>query len=340
MTPRDLLLARLAQAVPSAKALTHAQFALEHGLDAEARQILVSGIRNKGWTRSSLWSLLPSTMNEASDYWEIRALYMAAPKNAKSLPAALRAVARAACMANLHDEARLLLRRMCLNARPLPKIAEEGEGDFSKRAAVALADLRQSCVVFGTTPFLISGTLLGYVREGAIIGWDKDIDVGVFGTAESLGELGEKLAANSAFHVRRIDFVEKRLRVRHWNGVDVDIFLHYQEGDKVWHDGSVTRWWNSPFELKTVEFIGVEQSVPVDPERYLEENYGNWRVPDPHFDARYDTPNLEVTDTDYRDSLLYFSLADAIRKGNEIKKQRYKDMLLEIDSHKAWLARI
>jgi hypothetical protein len=230
---------------------------------------------------------------------------------------------------------------MCLETYPSPAGKSEGAGgDFAKDAATTLEDLRVYGLQAGFEPFLISGTLLGHVRDGAIIGWDKDIDVGVFGTQADLVKLGAHLSQSGQFQIRRIDFVDKRLRVRHWTKVDVDIFLHYREGEKVWHDGSVTRWWNSPFALKTIQFLGVEQFIPEDPERYLDENYGDWRKPDPHFDARYDTPNLEVTNADYRDSLLYFSLSDAVRKVKPVKIKRYKAMISAIDPHKEWLDRV
>jgi hypothetical protein len=187
---------------------------------------------------------------------------------------------------------------------------------------VQVADL------LGVRAFLISGTLLGYVRDGAVIAWDKDIDVGVFSDETDLEAMDAAFEA-SMFQVRRIDFTSTRLRVQHVDGVAIDIFPHYWDGDArlFWHDGAATRWWNTPFGLTRTAFLGVDSWIPDDPERYLDENYGPWRTPDPHFDARLDAPNVEVTDEEYLTTLTYFSLLDALSAGNRRKLARYRTLL-------------
>jgi hypothetical protein len=311
-------------------------------------------LRSGLWRWARLWKELVSLMDEPADYGRLRALWLAAPRRVHSSLPIQRAVARAASAGREHDEARALLRktiitqarrrrhprarlgqakRRVLSALPARASAPASVRDeaFDLRAVVALAALSSELDQIGVKPFLISGTLLGYLREGNFISWDKDIDVGIFTSEIKTGDVESAFDRSAEFTVRRLDFNAERLRVDHANGIKVDIFPHYGTADgKVWHDGTATRWWNSPFELKEIEFLGERQYVPSDPERYLDENYGNWRVPEPNFDARIDAPNVEITDQDYFDTLLYFSLLDAVVKGNSVKRERYRGMLREL----------
>ena len=119
----------------------------------------------------------------------------------------------------------------------------------------------------------------------------------------------------------------------------IDVFPHYMEDNKRWHDGTATRWWNTPFELKTTDFLGIQQYVPDNPELYLDENYGDWRTPNPFFDARIDAPNAEVTDPEHFVSLLYFGLEGSIRAGKDVMRRRYIDLLRE-QGEGDWLNRV
>ena len=322
--------------------------------------ILDCAVRQGGWTYTPLWWELVSLMADPADYRLVRQLWLDSPEECRNNLSLIRAVARAACIAGEHEEARLLLRRAILLAarrtqrartlmgrgkravrrlvsvtkgKPLPRL----NAPFDVRAAEALRDLGTATAELGIRPFLISGTLLGYVRDGAIISWDKDIDVGVF-SEECPDDIEGFFNAQDNFDVRRVDLTADRLRINHKNGVWIDLFPHYLEGGLRWHDGTATRWWNKPFSLKTVDFLGCEQFVPDDPERYLEENYGRWQVPEPNFDARLDAPNAEITDQEHLDSLLYFSLLAAITKGKSRMRERYV-ALLRARGEGDWLSR-
>ena len=182
-------------------------------------------------------------------------------------------------------------------------------------------------------PFLISGTLLGLIREGKFIGWDKDIDVGIFCNREKAYEIVQEFRKSKFFVVRKVDITSDRIRLHHINGTMIDVFPHYKDKNdsKVWHDGSATRWWNSPFSIKETEFIGEKVWIPSNPELYLDENYGNWRIPVEIFDARLDAPNVEVTDQEYLTTLHYFSLLSAIKKSQTEKINRYSRLLLDTE---------
>jgi hypothetical protein len=326
-------------------------------------RLLETAIRNGGWLKAGLWWELVATMGHSDDYHIVRRLWLSTPEKCHNDTSILRAVARAACISDSHGESRTLLRRAALvtssaakgrsilsrvrasATRRMSRVGKKTsfsgiseDATFSRVAAEALLDLNQAFSRLGLKAFLISGTLLGLIREGRIIGWDKDIDVGVF-SEDCPPDLEDFFRRHERFHLGRVDLTTDRLRVIHANGTWIDIFPHYKEGDKLWHDGSATRWWNSPFSLKTMNFLGVEQYVPDDPELYLDENYGDWRTPSVNFDARLDAPNVQVADKEHFITLLFFSLDSSIRKNNNVMKRRYVQLLREIGEG-SWLDRL
>jgi hypothetical protein len=340
-----------------------ARYYLAIGKPEFGRHLLETAIRKGGWLKAGLWWELVAAMGHSDDYQSVRSLWLSTPAECHNDPSILRAVARAACISGSHDESRTLLRRAALATsseakgrsalsrvrasvtrrllRAGKKASSNGvskDASFSRAAAEALLDLNQAFSDLGPKAFLISGTLLGLIREGRIIGWDKDIDVGVF-AEDCPPDLEDFFRRHERFHLGRVDLTTDRLRVIHENGTWIDIFPHYMEGDKLWHDGSATRWWNTPFALKRMSFLGVEQYVPDNPELYLEENYGDWNTPAVNFDARLDAPNVQVTDREHFITLLFFSLESSIRKNNSAMKRRYIRLLRETGEG-SWLDRL
>lgn len=323
---------------------------------------LMEAIKQGQWKKSSLWWRLVAMMTEPKHYIDIRDFWLQSPPVCHASPSIMRAIARAAAVSGHHDECRVLLRKIILQLaaahRPVsaPRRAmhalrsmtharaqnhastNTNASDFASQAAAALADLNEAFSAIGLKAFLISGTLLGQVREGKIIGWDKDIDVGYF-REDCRIDLESHFTESSNFRLGRVDFTSDRLRLIHKNGTWIDVFPHYMENGRRWHNGTATRWWNTPFDLSTVNFIGIDQYIPDNPERYLDENYGDWRTPNAHFDARIDAPNAEISDPEHFVSLLYFSLEKSIRANKPFMKQRYIDLLRE-HGEGAWLDRI
>ena len=198
--------------------------------------------------------------------------------------------------------------------RPAPPVSER-EGDFSViDARTALADLAAALPVDEWRWYVISGTFLGLVREGGFLAHDYDIDVGVTADPEHperLRAMIEQLSRSPRFVVKKVDdaqtvvetapgrhTVERSLalvKLIHENGINVDVFVHHREGDVLWHGSSIHRWENSVFDLAEHTLGGVRVLGPDDADRYLTENYGDWRTPVTEFNCTTGTPNLVIT---------------------------------------------
>lgn len=196
------------------------------------------------------------------------------------------------------------------------------------RAKLALSDLQQTLLAVNIPIFLISGTLLGCVRENAMLGHDQDIDVGIS------ANIDQQLLINALRHAGYFHLLPQRyngcLRVRHINGIAIDIFVHYLEAERVWHGGSKVRWHNTPFKLQQVKFVGEQYWIPDQPERYLEENYGDWQTPRKSFDSTLDTPNADILCQQELIIHCYKKLYKAIASRNISLIKRYQLVLTKL----------
>jgi tetratricopeptide (TPR) repeat protein len=166
-------------------------------------------------------------------------------------------------------------------------------------AASALVDLQQALAKVGQRAFLVSGTLLGFAREGKILDHDKDLDVGVIGWEQQF-DVAQAVVKSGHFH---IDLGRLRadkayhLQIRHVEtGIPIDIFLYHREGEKFVtgvesNFGYVQKFAFSPFELKAVSFLGIDFFVPSNVDLNLAENFGNWRESDPDYISHLQSPS-------------------------------------------------
>jgi len=222
-------------------------------------------------------------------------------------------------------EAQLLMQQVELEPASQPKTqptrSESQKRSWQDKAGLALAQLKEDLTQYDIDFFLVSGTLLGCVREGTILGHDTDIDVGV------MPEVSMKALRNAIKHSWRFKLQEivseNTLYVVHSNGVKVDVFRHYEEDGKLYHGGIKCRWWNTPFQLKVTQFLDGEYLIPEEHDIYLTENYGDWRTPVVEFETFLDTPNLEITNT-LNMSLFYSTQHVAAHRCEDIdRKRRY-----------------
>jgi len=193
----------------------------------------------------------------------------------------------------------------------------EREGDFSvDDARAALEDLAAALPVEQWRWYVISGTFLGLVREGGFLAHDYDIDVGITFDPQdpsALDRLVDALRRSPRYVVKKLDDAETVVRTApgryaverapalvkliHENGINVDVFVHHRDGERLWHGSSIHRWENSVFDLAPYTLAGVDVLGPADADRYLTENYGDWRTPVTQFNCTTGTPNLVISRT-------------------------------------------
>lgn len=194
------------------------------------------------------------------------------------------------------------------------KEREEGgrKGDFKTDHAVeALKAFEAILPVSEWRWYVVSGTFLGLVREGGFLAHDYDIDLGLDGDSLDVGQIRDRFSRSPDFVVKKVDaHVEVQfdeagfpsasirpslVKLVHRSGINVDVFLHYRDGGVVWHGSVIHRWNNSPFTLREYDLEGVRVLGPLEADRYLTENYGDWKTPVKDFDCTTGTPNLVIS---------------------------------------------
>ncbi|MFZ2502339.1 MAG: class I SAM-dependent methyltransferase [Nocardioides sp.] len=163
----------------------------------------------------------------------------------------------------------------------------------------AIGEVLEALSRAGVEPFLAYGTLLGAVREGALIGHDSDADLGYvsdhshpvdvmresFELQRRLTEMGYPTMrySGAAF---KVDVVEADGSLR-----GLDVFGGFMRDGHLHLMGEI----RTPFErawihpLGTASLEGHVFPVPADTDRFLAATYGpHWRTPDPAF--KFETP--------------------------------------------------
>ena len=149
-----------------------------------------------------------------------------------------------------------------------------------------LKTLLDELTALGARPFLNSGTLLGYYRDGKPIPHDDDFDIGILlagETPEDVAREWQVLRKKFAQHPQIVDKGTFFMVVLP-SGLQVDLFAAWINDGKLYVDpycfGDVDGAALEPLRQMTVR--GTTFPVPNDPDRILAVNYGpNWRIPDP-----------------------------------------------------------
>lgn len=196
------------------------------------------------------------------------------------------------------------------------------------QASQALVDLQAALSAVGKRAFLVSGTLLGYAREGQILAHDKDIDVGIVGwedqfeVANALLQSGHfgidarRLRGRKAYHIPVVHLTTR---------VAIDIFIYHPENG-MWvtgvesYFGYLQKFAFTPFELKAVSFLGIDFYVPDDVEKKLAENFGDWRVSDPEYISHLQSPSTVDVGG------LVYQIVGRLRALEAIRAQKYEKL--------------
>lgn len=219
------------------------------------------------------------------------------------------------------DEAEAIARHRFLTSVPLlafggRRVRRKAQASWTQHARTTLLDLNGALQAAGMDMFLISGTLLGCVRENDILGHDKDVDVGVFeGPGIDKRAVADALTRYGCFSIKPYP-TDTLIRAQHASGVLIDVFWHRLEDGQVIHEGLKSKWWNTPFELVERSFLGETFLVPSDHDLYLQENYGQWRRPVTEFETFADTPNMIVTNIGEIMWYCYIKLTEYYYSGN------------------------
>lgn len=142
----------------------------------------------------------------------------------------------------------------------------------------------------GVEWFLTSGLLLGHIREGRILPWDRDVDIGIW------PEDVEKV--RKAFRGWRFkrDFDSQLWPVH--RDTKIDIHTHYRDGDQVYKlhgKQQKIRMDHAAhlFDLQPTVFYLRETLMPSPPEEYLAHMYGDdWLTPKKNWQWDKDPQNI------------------------------------------------
>jgi hypothetical protein len=184
----------------------------------------------------------------------------------------------------------------------VPTFENRRRGDIAA-LVTATRSVLDALAAAGVEPFLGYGTLLGAVREGAVLGHDSDADVcyvSEFADPVDVARESFRLQRELerlGFETSRHSGAAFKVHVTEGDGVTrgLDVFGGFFSGARLYLVGEIgvefERAWITP--LTTCLLEGVEMPVPARPERLLEVTYGpGWRVPDPAF--QFGTPERTI----------------------------------------------
>lgn len=204
----------------------------------------------------------------------------------------------------------------------------------SQGVSIALSDLQNILNLENIKIFLVSGTLLGYVRENSILSHDKDVDVGMFFDGK-IDRGIQLIKSSNLFHLKMNHYGNGKIYsiglVHKTTKTPIDIFIYHLENQKlitgVEHSfGYLQKFSFTPFELNSVNFLDNLIYIPNNYELNLEENFGNWKIPDKHYISHLESPSTFDKGGVVYMIVLRLELLKSIIDLNQIKIQKIISM--------------
>jgi len=151
-------------------------------------------------------------------------------------------------------------------------------------ATKVLKEIKKIMDTAGVTFFLRQGTCLGAIRDGALIPWDDDIDLGsVIGLHGLVEKSVEPVVATlrESGYITRIELLDHCLHVvMVKSSIRIEWRCYKVFGDSIYQYPAVKTPVNLFTNLKKIHLVGEELEVPNPPEEYLRLKYGeDWMTP-------------------------------------------------------------
>ena len=222
-----------------------------------------------------------------------------------------------------------------------------------QNGGAALLAFHEAMRKLDTQFFLAFGTLLGLVRDGKLLPFDKDTDVGV------AWDLPRKTLATSlvqhGFHCKRYNELSDDEHVYNFSvthketNLAIDLFFFKEVGDSyvtgIDSSPQAVTWTFPSFRLTQARWLGRLWWVPKNPEIFLESVYGkDWRTPDPYFNTPVSGRNRNKESDDTAINFAYGLIFEKMTSREWVKTLGFCAKLLEIrddvfirDSLEPWL---
>lgn len=166
----------------------------------------------------------------------------------------------------------------------------------------------------GLKLFPVAGTLLGLIREGALLSHDIDSDLGCFWDEKSFQKFLLILEENSSFQVKKYhhrvyksvvanqvtyekEEVPILVKIYCEKGTHIDIFIFIRAAEEYSMGSSLHSWVYRPFKLNEKVIDGFRLYLPEDPDSFLTQTYGTWKIEKKEFSYHTDTPNMRNAGT-------------------------------------------